>query len=256
MALLEIHDSLPPPARDLEMSVVLCGSFRRDAAGLADIHAELSRFFRVLSPQAVDFVDPTAAFVRLSSETGESDLDIEARHLDAMTAADFVWLHAPDGYVGSSASMELGYANALGIPIFSPMVPSESVLAGSVYVMERPSLITRNTLFQVGRPGRGLQRLQRYYEATAARRGWDEESTLKTFELLQGEISELAQAIEMKAKGTTPAEDPDSDVAAELADVQLYLIHLANRLGLRIDTAVSEKELLNSRRFESQSSVA
>lgn len=45
--------------------------------------------------------------------------EIENSHLDAIRNSDFVWIESSDGYIGNSACLEIGYANALGIPVFS-----------------------------------------------------------------------------------------------------------------------------------------
>jgi hypothetical protein len=57
------------------------------------------------------------------------------RHLESIRAADFLWLVCPDGYVGQSASMELGFAAAIGIPIFSTGSPGDVTLREYVNVV-------------------------------------------------------------------------------------------------------------------------
>src|SRR5688500_4884554 len=99
MALLELTDTPTEPG--ITLKVVLCGSFRKDPAGLAQTYAALRAHFTVLSPTGLDFLDPAASFVRLPHEVDAPAAEIEASHLDAMTASDFVWLHAPGGYVGT-----------------------------------------------------------------------------------------------------------------------------------------------------------
>jgi hypothetical protein len=44
---------------------------------------------------------------------------VEDRHLAAIAESDFLWLVAPDGYVGPSASFEMGCAVTRGIPIYT-----------------------------------------------------------------------------------------------------------------------------------------
>lgn len=255
MALLEL-DHTRAHAADPGLSVVLCGSFRRDPASLRRTYDELRQSFNVLSPAAVDFVDTEATFVRLPSELRDTEQDIEAKHLRAMTSADFVWLHAPDGYVGTSAAMELGHAAALGVPVFASTTPREAVLADNVHLADHPSTITRGALEQAGLPGRGLGRLQTYYARTAMRRGWADETVQDTLILLTEELRELTGAIQKSEDGVRPQDDPDADVAGELADVQLYLVHLANALGMDLGLAVTHKERVNARRFDLTTSVA
>lgn len=254
MALLEITHA--DTRRDAPLKAVLCGSFRRDPDALAAAFAELHALFDVLSPRGLNFVDPNAEFVRLPNEVGEPAQKVETLHLEAMMSADFVWLHAPGGYVGSSAAMELGHASALGIPVFGCEAPADEVLASLVHIVHAPADITDDLIEAVTKPGCGVSRLQQYYEATAHRRGWAEESADETLARLAGEVAELTEAVRRTRAGVRAEDDQDADVGAELADVQLYLVHLANSLGFDLAAAVTNKEQVNARRFPRVRNVA
>jgi nucleoside 2-deoxyribosyltransferase len=67
-------------------------------------------------------------FVRDSAEKYVSVREIQNHHLTAIAQSDFVWLHAPKGYVGSSAALEIGFAIAHRIPVFSRHRPSDVTL--------------------------------------------------------------------------------------------------------------------------------
>lgn len=106
----------------------LSGSFRQDQAGIKRAYQELVTCgCQVLSPHRLDFDSPAQLFVRDSAEHGSSEMSIEAHHLLAIKQSDFVWVHLPDGYLGLSAAMEIGYATALRLPIFSDQIPNEPV---------------------------------------------------------------------------------------------------------------------------------
>lgn len=231
------------------LNAVLCGSFRKDRQGLERSFADLKSSFIVLSPRSLDFVDHTSDFVRLPDEVGQDEAIIEDRHLSAMSSADFVWLHCPDGYVGTSAAMELGHAHALGIPVFASELPSDPVLASRVEKVSSPSDIDRDLLELLTRPGNGLGRLQTYYKATAERRGWDGESAQDTLLLITEELGELARAVRKNTGIARHQASPDISISEEVADVQLYLVHLANSLNLDLANAVTDKELVNAKRF-------
>jgi mazG domain protein len=79
--------------------------------------------------------DDDEAFVRDAAEQGMSPLEIETGHLLAICQADFVMLHAPDGYVGLSAAMEIGFATAQECPVFSRTAPQNIALRGLVKVV-------------------------------------------------------------------------------------------------------------------------
>jgi NTP pyrophosphatase (non-canonical NTP hydrolase) len=229
------------------LSVVLCGSFRKDLKGLTASWTELCDRFRVLSPLDVSWVDPEAEFVRVESEIGTDASVLERRHLDAIQLADFVWLHCPAGYVGQSAALEVGYAHALGIPILCETKPTDEVLASMVTTVDGgPSLAASHI---VSRPGSGIAGLQRYYARTAERRGWSDESPRDTLLLLTEELGELARAVRKESGLKRDSVFPEGEVGAELADVQLYLVHLATALGVDLAAAVTAKELVNAERF-------
>jgi NTP pyrophosphatase (non-canonical NTP hydrolase) len=239
--------TLDSPATKIALSAVLCGSFHRDPAGLAKAHEHLARRFTLLSPRAVGFVDATADFVRLPDEMGKAVDTIEGQHLEAVVKADFVWLHAPDGYVGTSAAMEIGHARALGIPVFTDTAPSDETLRGYVTVVVDPDEVAP---VLTAAPGQGLAGLQQYYRRISERRGWEDETAQNTLLLLTEELGELARAVRKTTGLRRDGAYPPSAVEHEIADVQLYLVHLANTLGINIATAVTEKENLNAQRFD------
>lgn len=236
----------PVTTKTKPLSVVLCGSFRRDPDGLTAIHAALNARFQLLAPVSVSFVDAAAEFVRLPSEVDEPTRVIEDRHLDAIRSADFVWLHCPGGYVGTSAAMELGHARALGIPVFAPTAPADETLRQYVQVVASPEEVDTALL---SAPGQGLSGLQRYYRRVSERRGWAGESAQDTLLLLTEELGELARAVRKSTGLRRDGGYPEISVGQELADVQLYLVHLANTLGVDIAEAVTAKEADNARRF-------
>lgn len=230
-----------------DLNVVMCGSFRRERVALAATHRLLAARFRLLSPRSVDFVDPDADFVRLDDEVGESVASIEDRHLAAIRDADFVWLVAPHGYIGRSAAMEVGHARALGVPVFTDAAVDDVTLGEYLQVVDGPLDVPE--VLQSS-PGDGLAGLQRYYRRVSGRRGWSGESAQETLLLMTEEMGELARAVRKRVGLHRDAAYPDMSVGEELADVQLYLMHLANTLGVDIAAAVTAKEAVNSARFD------
>ena len=228
------------------VSTVLCGTFHRRPAELRATFDRLKASYAVLSPVSLDWVDPGAAFVRLPQEVSESAGEVEMRHLAGIRNADFVWLFCPDGYVGSSAAMEIGFAHAAGIPILTDSLPSDELLRTMVtFVPDGPEA----ALHHLDRdPGRPLGALQSYYGRAAQRRGWADESPRDTLLLLTEELGELARAVRHDLSLSRDGREFEGSAAEELADVQLYLVHLANALQIDLASAVTAKEEVNSRR--------
>jgi NTP pyrophosphatase (non-canonical NTP hydrolase) len=203
----------------------------------------------VLSPVTVDFVAEVDGFVLARHELDREPRDVEQGHLEALQQADFVWLHAPDGYVGPSAALELGVAHALGIPVFARSPPADSTLRNFVEVVVGvDDAASRAAAHGTHTPARPLDVLQDYYGRIAARRGYDRESAQDAMLLLTEEVGELARAIRERVGLQRSGGYLHEDAAAELADIQLYLLHLANILDVRLAGAVRDKERANAER--------
>lgn len=116
--------------------VVICGTYHKDPAGLRRIFRELEATgCRILSPIGIDFTNIREEVVITSKEADLDINELEKFHIRAMRDADFIWLHDPEGHVGISSSYELGYANAIGTPVFCFEPPIDEMLATRVHVV-------------------------------------------------------------------------------------------------------------------------
>ncbi|HEX8647328.1 MAG TPA: MazG nucleotide pyrophosphohydrolase domain-containing protein [Thermoleophilaceae bacterium] len=237
---------------------MLSGTFHRGQRQLAnDFRDLISAGCEVLSPKDIEFVKEVDGFVLAAHEVDEDPRVIEQRHLAALQEADLVWLHAPEGYIGASAAMEVGVAHALGIPVLAQEQPVDITFRSLVRVFPG---IEEAIQWAAGQgthtPSRPLRILQDYYERVAASRGYAKETAQDTLLLLTEEIGELARAVR-KEVGLARADGfPHEDAAAELADVQLYLLHLANILGVSLGEAVASKERYNAERLAARAAAA
>jgi NTP pyrophosphatase (non-canonical NTP hydrolase) len=247
---------LPSPpssvVRGAAPRAVLSGSYRRDPDGLRRALAMLQDDdCEILSPASLDFVDEVDGFVLTAEDAGDSPVAIEARHIAAIRSADFVWLHVPNGYVGPSAALEVGIAHSLDIPVYSASQPSDLTVAHFVNVVSSPhEAVLAAKEDGVRLPSSPLRDLQGYYQRVAIERGFDGESAQDTILLFMEELGELARAIR-KSVGLARAAATNVDPAGELADVQLYVLHLANVLEVDLARAVRTKEQLNHVRYGS-----
>lgn len=239
----------------LAPNVVICGSFRRGLDQLRrDRDALLACGCVVLSPTDLGFIREDDGFVLAAHELGLDPRVIEEKHVTAIRSADFVWLHLPDGYLGASGAFELGAAVAGGVPVFARETPRDVGLRAYVRPAAAPPVAVADVREAfVADPGAGIRHLQTYYGRVAARRGWSHETPAETLKLLVGEVVELREALERHS--TVPV-SPESDVGAELADVQLYVVHMANVLAVDLGAAVTSKEAVNALRFEAGRSSA
>jgi hypothetical protein len=118
------------------LAVTVSGSFHRHMHEIGAAVEELAALaIRVLSPADPRIVAAQGEFLFVASDPVRSVRLVQDRHLEAIRASSFLWLVCPDGYVGQSASMELGFAAAIGIPIYSTHVPTDLTLRQYVTIV-------------------------------------------------------------------------------------------------------------------------
>jgi hypothetical protein len=121
------------------LRAAVSGSFHRHMEAItAAVHELASLSIRVLSPADPRVVAHQGEFLFVASDRVRSVRLVQDRHLECIRAADFLWLICPDGYLGQSASMEVGFAAAVGVPIFSSHAPGDLTLRQ--YVTITPTL--------------------------------------------------------------------------------------------------------------------
>jgi NTP pyrophosphatase (non-canonical NTP hydrolase) len=190
-------------------------------------------------------------FVYMRGEENEVPTAIESNHLNAIERASFVWLHAPDGYVGTSAALEVGFANAIGVPVYAREAVADPILRSFVRAVSSPQQVVRDvSAGNVPIPAPGLRAFQTYYRRVATQRGYERENAQDCLTLMIEEVGELARAIRRRQNitrhGTALTE---SDEARELSDLFMYVIHMANILEIDLGRSVQAKELSNLKRF-------
>lgn len=230
--------------------IVISGSFRKDLAGLSREFDELRDLgFQILSPTNTTAVSEEDGFVFMKGEETSAPESIELRHLDAIRRAAFVWLHAPDGYVGPSAALEVGFARAFGIPVYSRTIPAEKVLQNLVSMVSSPSDLMAGLRRHPVPPLPAVQPFQNYYAHAAVRRGYQKESPQDTLLLMLEEFGEFARAIRKRKKLRRDSKGAIAQEEHELADIFIYVVHMANVLGIDLADAVFKKENINIQRF-------
>lgn len=121
------------------LNATVSGSFHRHMGAITEAVHELAALsVRVLSPADPRIVAQQGEFLFVASDPIRSVRLVQDRHLECIRAANFLWLVCPDGYVGQSASMEVGFAAAVGVPIMATQAPSDLTLRQ--YVKTVPSL--------------------------------------------------------------------------------------------------------------------
>ena len=140
------------------LNATVSGSFHRHMEAITKAVNELAALsVRVLSPADPRIVAFQGEFLFVASDPVRSVKLVQDRHLDSIRAANFLWLVCPDGYVGQSASLEIGYALREGVPIFATHAPTDLTLRQYVKVV--PSLAEAVKMSSVGPQRRRVQGL-------------------------------------------------------------------------------------------------
>ncbi len=120
--------------------VTVSGSFRKAMTEVAQAVDQFQTLgCAVLSPADPRVVDAFGEFLFVASDRLRNIRMVQQRHLAAIQASDLLWIVAPHGYVGSSTAMEIGFAAAVGTPVFSADVPSDLTLRQWVEVVASPA---------------------------------------------------------------------------------------------------------------------
>ena len=97
-----------------------------------------------------------------------------------------------------------------------------------------------------------IKKFQTEFRVFVAEREWDKFHTPKNLAMaLSGEVGELLEHFQW----LTPEQSADlpdetrSAIAQEIADVQIYLAALADRLGIEVGPAVARKMVLNAEKY-------
>jgi len=109
--------------------VTISGSFRKHLEYILKIKGKLeTQGTKVLSPRFTEPKNPGEKFVVFIGEEGLNPLELERHHLKSISESDALIVCDPEGYVGASALLEIGFANAMGKRIIFAEKPEEFML--------------------------------------------------------------------------------------------------------------------------------
>ena len=97
-----------------------------------------------------------------------------------------------------------------------------------------------------------LHKLQQQLRQFASNRDWEQFHSPKNLSMaLSVEVAELLENFQWLTEAESASLDSNKreDVAAEIADIQIYLIMLADKLDVDIDTAVNAKIEFNTVKY-------
>ncbi|MDQ1639443.1 MAG: hypothetical protein QOF62_2782 [Pyrinomonadaceae bacterium] len=99
-------------------SVVISGSFRKHFEEIQAVRAKFEDLgVRVLSPRSATVRDEKSGFILLTTDETDDPQTLEKRHLEAIREATALYVVNPDGYLGHSMALEIGWATGLEKPV-------------------------------------------------------------------------------------------------------------------------------------------
>lgn len=102
------------------IQTVISGSFRKHLSQIVALKSELEKKgIGVLSPQGNDSINPEDEFIILDSDPIENPELLQSSIFAKMRRSTFLVVANFGGYLGNAAILEIGYAIAIGIQIFS-----------------------------------------------------------------------------------------------------------------------------------------
>jgi nucleoside 2-deoxyribosyltransferase len=126
------------------MKCVVSGSFRKFYDAIAGLVEDFEKCgIEVLSPSKSKIVKSQEEFVILESDKTDDIEILERNHLNAIKEADFLYIYNPEGYMGESTIMELGWALAMDKPVYSLEKSKDLALAKFIKV-KSPADICKN----------------------------------------------------------------------------------------------------------------
>lgn len=235
--------------------VVVSGSFRRYFDEISKTVKAFDEIgIDVLSPRVSKIINPGEEFVILETDDTHDPKALEQRHLDAIAEADALYLCNPNGYIGDSSKMELGYAIALGKSVFCQEPLEDFTLKFFCDPVAGPeevkNILAHQSPLQSINKRFSLGDFQRYVHEMVVRRGFDKETPKDVLLLLTEEIGELAKSMRkhLGLKSDQKRKEHYPTLEGELADVFIYILDLANLLDVSLFHAFYQKEEENEKR--------
>ena len=194
--------------------------------------------------------DITETFRNLGCEV----LPIEEKSqntLEDLQTADALYLN---GETDDVAHMNVGFAHALGIPVFCQGEPESEKVAQVCELNAGPEDVKTHledrSPVEAIRSFASIEQLQTYIRDMVERRGFEDESAQDVLLLMTEEVGELAKAARkyVGLKSEENRQDRYSTLESEMADVFIYLLQLANLFEVSLVDALYEKERENEKR--------
>jgi hypothetical protein len=108
----------------------ISASYHRDFDGLMEVRDLFANCgIKVLFPQKCQPTASISDFVILSTDTSRDPKYLQEKNLALIEQCDFLYVYNPDGYIGLSMALEIGFALRHGIQVFCWETPKDLTLS-------------------------------------------------------------------------------------------------------------------------------
>ena len=236
----------------MKLKATISGSFNKYLEKIKEILEEFEdNDIEILSPKLSHIKSNENKFIIFENEDN-CPRELELKHLEAIQRSDFLYIVNPQGYIGNSCAMEIGFALAHNIPIFSLEEPQDFIFSLFVSVVKFTDEI-KSTLYKIQNDksqkfeqNYTLFMLQRATKEFVYEKGFEKETIKDVLLLYIGEVLELIKSIQKSTNLKTKIEKENlKDVENEFADCLIYLLDLANLSDIDLEKAFLNKMKLN-----------
>jgi len=236
----------------MKLKATISGSFRKFLREIKQILNEFEKNeIEILSPKLSNVKSTENNFIIFEHEN-ERPKNLELNHLKAIEQSDFLYIVNPNGYIGNSCAMEIGFAIAHDIPIFTLEKPKEFIFSLFTQTERSISKIKpniqkiQNEKSQFFKNKFTLFMLQKFIKQFVYEKGFEKETIKDVLLLFIGEVLELMKSIQKNTDIKTKIEkDNLRDIEEEFADCLIYLLDLANLSNINLEKAFLDKMKLN-----------
>ena len=209
-----------------------------------------------MSPKVSQVKNPNSEFIYFKSDQNKPIMMIEQTHLLSISQSDFLYVVNPGGYIGTSTLFEIGYAIALNKRVYCSDIPSDIMLKHLLIpirdVHKILDLLDKKNPKDDLLKSKTLSEFQKYMRKKVIERGFEEETERDTLLLMLEEMGELSRIIRMysglKVKKEKLVKENILKIKDEFADVFIYLLILANKFEIDLESAFKSKEIKNEQR--------
>ena len=242
---------------NISISGTISGSLRKFSKEIIHVVKEFKKKgIKVLSPIISEIVNEGAQFIYFDHDKTKPIALIEQSHLKSIDQSDFLYVVCPNGYIGSSTLLEIGYAIAIKKKIYSSEPPEDLLLKKLIVynksTLEIIDLVVESKKEEKPKELDKLPEIQKYIRLKVIERGFEHETETETLLLLLEEVGELARAVRkysgIKIQEKRLLEKDTTIIEDELADIFIYVLILANKFGVDLFESFKSKEKKNDKK--------